>query len=260
MVTGIIITGAAGRMGKMLTEIAINSSDYELQGLVEKNKDAALRVASNCFVSESLEEVVEKCPDAVIVDFTSPQGTLEHAEIAAKNKNPLVIGTTGLTVKEMEQLNEFATKTPLFWAPNMSVGINVLLQTIPELVKKLGTGYDIEISEIHHNKKVDAPSGTALKLADSLANARNLDYETVKKHCRDGIVGARTKDEIGVQTIRGGDVVGDHTIYFLGTGERLEITHRAHSRETFAVGALRAAAWLRGKPAGRLYGMMDMLG
>ena len=159
----------------------------------------------------------------------------------------------------MRELEEAARLTPIFWAPNMSVGLNSLLKVLPELCRKLGLDYDVEIMEIHHNKKADSPSGTALKLGECLAEARGKRLDDVRKSGRDGIIGARDKEEMGIMALRGGDVVGDHTVYFLGRGERIEVTHRVQSRETFASGAIRAAKWLAGQKPGRLFGMPDLL-
>jgi 4-hydroxy-tetrahydrodipicolinate reductase len=174
--------------------------------------------------------------------------------------NPVVVGTTGLTRDQTAALERAAASGRVFFAPNMSVGLNVLLSVLPGLVKKLGEAYDLEVMEIHHNRKADSPSGTAIKLGQCLAGAAGRDFDAVGACCREGLVGPRPAGEIGLQTLRGGDVVGDHTVFFLGPGERIEITHRAHSRETLARGALRAAAWLPGQAPGRLYGMQDMLG
>jgi 4-hydroxy-tetrahydrodipicolinate reductase len=168
------------------------------------------------------------------------------------------VGTTGLKPAQLAILEEAAKFIPLLQAPNMSVGVNVLLKVLPMLVQMLGPAYDMEMVEIHHNRKKDAPSGTALKLAECMAEARGLVYDEVKRHSRDGIIGERPQDEVGVLAVRGGDVVGDHTAYFFGPGERIEVTHRAHSRETFAQGALRAAKWLSNKQPGKLYGMGDL--
>jgi 4-hydroxy-tetrahydrodipicolinate reductase len=172
----------------------------------------------------------------------------------------VVIGTTGLSPDQTAVLERTAATARVFWAPNMSVGINVLLSVLPDLVRRLGPAYDMEVMEIHHNKKADSPSGTAIKLGQSLAAAAGRDFDKAKKYCREGIIGPRTREEIGIQALRGGDVVGDHTVYFLGPGERIELTHRAHSRDTLARGALRAAVWIGTQEPGRLYGMADMLG
>lgn len=211
-----------------------------------------------CVASDCLEELLPQVPGAVIIDFTSPESSVAMAKIAAKYGNPAVIGTTGLDAEQQAELAVSAKDVQLFWAPNMSVGVNVLLKVLPALVEALGESYDMEMVETHHKMKKDSPSGTALKLAECLAEARGWKYDDVKKHCRDGIIGERPHNEIGVQTLRGGDVVGDHTMYFFGPGERIEVTHRAHSRETFAAGALRAAKWLAQQKPGELYSMADV--
>ncbi len=256
--TDVVIMGAKGRMGDTLVRCAQQSDDLNLAGVLERSGCEEGLDTLGCVCGTSPEEVLTKVPGAVVVDFTSPVVTLKLLETAAVTGNPVVIGTTGMTNEELEQVEEFAKKVPVFLAPNMSVGVNVLLKVLPELVRMLGPAYDMEMTEIHHNKKVDSPSGTALKLAQCMAEARGLVYDEVKKHARDGIIGARTQDEIGVLAVRGGDVVGDHTAYFLGPGERIEVTHRAHSRETFAQGALRAARWLSDKKPGKLYSMADI--
>ncbi|CCO24607.1 4-hydroxy-tetrahydrodipicolinate reductase [Maridesulfovibrio hydrothermalis] len=256
--TDIVIMGAKGRMGDTLVRLTQQSDDLNLAGVLERSGCEEGLDSLNCVCGTSPEEVLTKVPGAVVIDFTAPAVTLKLLETAAVTGNPVVIGTTGMTNEELAQVEEFAKKVPVFLAPNMSVGVNVLLKILPELVRMLGPAYDMEMTEIHHNKKVDSPSGTALKLAQCMAEARGLVYDEVKKHCRDGIVGARTKDELGVMAVRGGDVVGDHTAYFLGPGERIEVTHRAHSRETFAQGALRAAGWIADKKPGKVYSMADI--
>jgi 4-hydroxy-tetrahydrodipicolinate reductase len=170
----------------------------------------------------------------------------------------MVIGTTGFTEEELIRLKSLATHIPCVFSPNMSVGINVLVNIVGKIAKSLGESYNIEVIEAHHNKKKDAPSGTALKLAEALADGMEWDLQEVGVYARHGITGERQTREIGMQTIRAGDIVGDHTILFGGPGERIEITHRAHTRDTFARGALRAAAWVVNKPAG-LYSMADVL-
>lgn len=255
----VIITGASGRMGATLVRLAQEDPELTVAGATERAVNLDKLAGLACVKGEDVAEVFKACPGAVAIDFTAPSASLALARTAAGTGNPVVIGTTGLKAPEFEELGQLAKKIPLLWAPNMSVGVNTLLKVLPKLVQLLGPNYDMEMTEIHHNKKADAPSGTALKLAQCLAEARGWAYDEVKTHCRDGIIGPRKKDELGVQTIRGGDVVGDHTIYFLGPGERIEITHRAHSRETFAQGALRAAKWLSGQKPGRLYSMADVL-
>ncbi|MEF2145907.1 MAG: 4-hydroxy-tetrahydrodipicolinate reductase [Desulfovibrionaceae bacterium] len=256
--TEVIIMGAKGRMGATLAGLAKADPDLTLAGVTERPGNTGELACLGCPVSEDLSELLKNTPKAVIIDFTAPEASLRMMETAGKHGNPAVIGTTGLDKDQLALLNEAAKTQPLFWAPNMSVGVNVLLKVLPQLVQALGGAYDMEMVETHHKMKKDAPSGTALKLAQCLAEARGWNYDEVKRHCRDGIIGARPKEEIGVQTLRGGDVVGDHTVFFFGPGERIEVTHRAHSRETFAQGALRAAKWLSGQKAGRLYSMQDM--
>ncbi|WP_018125457.1 4-hydroxy-tetrahydrodipicolinate reductase [Desulfovibrio oxyclinae] len=258
MATDVIILGARGRMGATLANLANADEDLNLKAVCERPGNCDGLESFGCLCGDDLEALLPDCPGAVIVDFTSPEASIATAKIAARHGNPVVIGTTGLNPEQVAEVEGIAKDHPLFWAPNMSVGVNVLLKLLPQLVQALGEDYDMEISEIHHKMKKDAPSGTALKLAQCLAEARGWDYDEVKNHCRDGIIGERPKDELGVQTLRGGDVVGDHTMYFFGPGERIEVTHRAHSRETFASGALRAAKWLSGQKPGKLYAMADI--
>lgn len=256
----VVIMGAKGRMGSTLIRLAQEDPELTLAGVVEQQGLEEGLESLGCLVNTSLEEILAKISDAVVIDFTHPEVSVATAQAAARTGHRAVIGTTGLTSDQTLQLQEAAGRAPILWAPNMSVGVNVLLQILPQLVAKLGPAYDLEMVELHHKAKKDAPSGTAVKLAQCLAQARGWDFDKAKRYCRDGIIGARPAEEIGVQTIRGGDVVGDHTIYFLGPGERIELTHRAHSRETFAQGALRAAKWLAGQKPGKLYAMADMLG
>ncbi len=258
MSTPVIISGACGRMGKTLVELVQASNSFTLAGLLEHKDYVHLLGAYDCPVSAQPEEVLDQAKGAVIIDFTSPTSSLDMANIAAKFKNPLVIGTTGLNEQQKVELAELAMQSPIFWAPNMCIGINVLLKILPELTKMLGEDYDIEMVELHHNLKKDSPSGTALKLAECLANARDWPLDEVACYHREGIIGERPKKEIGMQTVRGGDVVGVHTMYFMGPGERIEVTHQSHSRQTFAQGALRAAKWLSTKAAGKLYNMQDI--
>lgn len=258
MATSLIITGACGRMGKTIRELAQADPAFIVAGLLERGERAAELTGQPCPVGSRAEDVIPQAAGAVIVDFTAPDATLETARVAARQGNPMVVGTTGLNDAQRAELAKLAAAVPLFWAPNMSIGINVLLKVLPELTRLLGEKYDLEMVELHHNRKKDAPSGTALKLAECLAEARNWNLPDVACYHREGIIGARPKEEIGVQSIRGGDVVGVHTVYFMGQGERIEVTHQAHSRENFAQGALRAAQWLARQPAGRLYTMQDM--
>jgi 4-hydroxy-tetrahydrodipicolinate reductase len=259
-VCDVVIMGALGRMGATLVRLAkADPQHYRLVGALERSGCTAGLSDLNCTVGDDLATVLAKCPGAVVINFTAPAPSVEAAAVAAASGNPVVIGTTGLNPEQTAALAESAKKTPIFFAPNMSVGLNVLLTVLPDLVRKLGPAYDLEVMEIHHNKKADAPSGTAIKLGQCLAAASGADYDAVKRHSRDGIIGPRPAGEIGVAALRGGDVVGDHTVYFFGPGERIEVTHRVGNRETFAQGALRAAAWIKDQPAGKLYAMADML-
>jgi len=258
MATDIVILGAKGRMGDTLVNLTLADEQLNLVGACEREGNAGGIDHDGCIASDCLDELLPQVPGAVIIDFTAPESSVAMAKIAAKHGNPAVIGTTGLNKEQQAELAEYAKDNPLFWAPNMSVGVNVLLKVLPELVQALGEAYDMEMVETHHKMKKDSPSGTALKLAQCLAEARDWDYDDVKKHCRDGIIGERPHEEIGVQTLRGGDVVGDHTMYFFGPGERIEVTHRAHSRDTFASGALRAAKWVAQQKPGKLYTMTDI--
>ena len=260
MNTPLIIFGAAGRMGTILCTMADKSDNYTLAGVVD-TAYAAQKPAWNCPAGADLAEVVSKVtdPNTVIVDFSSPEASVGNAEIAAAHKVPLVIGTTGLSENQKKRLAELAGRTQLFWSPNMSLGINVLLRVLPDLARLLGEDYDLEVMEIHHKLKKDSPSGTALRLAECLAEARNWRLDDTACYHREGIIGERPHKEIGVQTLRGGDVVGVHTMYFMGPGERIEVTHQAHSRENFAQGAFRAAAWLKKQIPGPLYSMTDLL-
>lgn len=259
MHTPLIILGAKGRMGSTITTLALADPALEVKALIEREEKLKEIELSQPFKTSSLEEALQKFPGSVVIDFTTPKVSLDTARLCANLQGKAVIGTTGFSPEEISTLKDLAQKTPLLLAPNMSVGINVLLKILPQLVTLLGEQYDLEISEIHHKFKKDAPSGTALKLAECLAAARKVELKEVARYCREGIIGQRPAGEIGLQTLRGGDVVGDHTVYFFGPGERIEVTHRAHSRETFAQGALRAAKWLYTKPAGKLYSMADVL-
>jgi 4-hydroxy-tetrahydrodipicolinate reductase len=246
-------------MGATIARLASEDPEIELVCVVEKPGNEEGLEKYGCDSGTNLGAMIKKHPHAVVIDFTAPEATIEAMETCVNHRTPIVAGTTGLTPEQVEQVEDMAKQTPLFWAPNMSVGINSLLKVLPSLVKQLGPKYDLEIVELHHNKKKDAPSGTAVRLGQRLAESRDWDYEEVKQCCREGIIGERPGEEIGVQTVRGGDVTGVHTIYFMGPGERIEVTHHAHSRETFAQGALRAAKWIGDQLPTRLYTMSDML-
>jgi 4-hydroxy-tetrahydrodipicolinate reductase len=258
-VISVIVVGAAGRMGSTLTRMIRESSDLVLAAVLERPGREREVADPGCPVGSDPTAVLAACPGAVLVDFTAPAATMETARLAAARGNPVVIGTTGLSRAQERELAALAEKSPLFLSPNMSVGINVLLDILPALTGLLGETYDVELMEIHHNRKKDAPSGTALRLLKALAGARGWDGEESARYCREGMIGERPQREIGVQSLRGGDVTGVHTVYYMGPGERLEISHHAHSRENFASGALRAVRWMHGREAGKLYSMQDVL-
>lgn len=262
MSLSLIVMGASGRMGTSVAALA-REQGIPIAAMLERpdRVDALKNIASqNCLVGSDAEQLFPQASGAVVIDFTAPEASLHTARVAAKCGNPVVIGTTGFSADQRAELENLARTARLFWSPNMSVGINVLLEVLPQLTRMLGPDYDLEMVELHHNRKKDSPSGTALRLAESLAEARDWKLEDVARYHREGIIGERPKREIGIQTVRGGDVVGVHTVYFMGHGERIEVTHQAHSRENFAQGALRAARWLAECEPGRLYSMSDVLG
>ncbi|OGL26792.1 MAG: 4-hydroxy-tetrahydrodipicolinate reductase [Candidatus Rokubacteria bacterium RIFCSPLOWO2_12_FULL_69_21] len=197
--------------------------------------------------------------DRILVEFSVPEATLEHLRIVARGGGRAVIGTTGFTAPQREEIARLAEKVPILVSPNMSVGVNLAFKLLAQMAQTLGDEYDVEITEIHHRFKKDAPSGTALRMAEVIAGALGRDLSRVAVYGRQGTPGERTRDEIGLLSLRSGDVVGEHTVTFGNLGERLELTHRAHSRDTFARGAIRAARFIAGAPPG-LYSMQDVLG
>ncbi len=263
MANSFIVVGANGRMGRTLCDLIVENENFDLVGATDSSERVAelsLRMVGKCPVSDSLEEIVKRVPqDTVIIDFTAPLVSLKSAEIASSAKLPIVIGTTGFSQEQLNTLQSLAKTNKVFWSSNMSIGVNAIRKILPQLVQTLGPDYDVEIVEMHHKHKKDSPSGTALTLGQTVAEAKNWDLQSVRRSSRDGIIGERKKEEIGIQALRGGDVVGIHTVYFLGPGERVEITHHAHSRENFARGALRAACWIKDQKPGKLYSVADML-
>jgi 4-hydroxy-tetrahydrodipicolinate reductase len=262
----IAVTGAAGRMGGRIISIIAGTEGVELAGALEHEGHAAIGKdagelagigALRVNISSDTESVL-KAVDLVI-DFTFPEVTLPLLKVVASLGKAAVIGSTGFTESERSELEQISAGIPVVFAPNMSMGVNVLFKLVSEAARALGDDFDIEMVETHHRMKKDAPSGTAMKLAELAAEAVGRKIGDVGVYERHGMIGARTKDEIGVQTLRGGDVVGDHTVYFYGMGERVELTHRATSRDTFASGSVKAALWLKGREPG-LYDMQDVLG
>ena len=265
--TKVIVAGAAGRMGQRICAMVNQHPDLQLSAAFEAAGNTAIgrdigKIAGfgacGVSVSEGLETVIEQ--GEVIIDFTFHSATMDFIEVAAKHNRAMVIGTTGLNADNLKTLAERAgTAFPCVQAPNMAVGVNVLFKLVEKAAAVLGADYDVEIVEAHHRMKKDAPSGTALKLGEMAASALGCDLEQDGVFCRHGVIGERSDSEIGIQTIRAGDIVGEHTVYFAGPGERIEISHRAHNRDNFARGAATAAAWVTGHKNG-LYTMFDVLG
>ncbi len=261
-----IVAGTAGRMGGMIIKAILDTEGIELAASFEQpnhpamGKDVGEIVGTGTLgisVSSSLEEVIDK--GDVIIDFTHYEASLKHLKLASEKRCPIVIGSTGFKEEHLVQARQYAENVPCVLAPNMSVGVNVMFKIVAEVAKYLGEGFDIEIVEAHHHHKKDAPSGTAMKLAEVLADARGWKLDDVGVFCRHGMIGERKKEEIGVQTIRAGDIAGEHTVLFGGIGERIEVIHRAYSRDNFARGAVRAAMWIVNQPNG-IYDMQDVLG
>lgn len=261
-----IVAGAAGRMGKRIIHVIQQTPGIVLTGAFEHaehpavHKDAGEQAGAGkagVEIASSLEAVLGM--GDVLIDFTTPEATLENLRTAAPNGLAMVIGTTGIGGDQLEEARSLARNIRCVMAPNMSVGVNVMFKVAREMAKLLGNDYDMEILEAHHRLKKDAPSGTAMHLARILAESVGRDLEQVGVYQRKGQVGERTDEEIGIQTWRGGDIAGEHTVMFAGIGERLELIHRAHNRDNFARGAVKAAIWVVDQTNG-LYDMQDVLG
>lgn len=259
------VAGASGRMGHMLIESVRAAGDLQLAGALDiagspaLGQDAAafLGAASGVPITADLHAGLKNAQ--VLIDFTRPEGTLAHLAACRELGVKAVIGTTGFSAEQKAQIAEHAKHVAIVLAPNMSVGVNVVLRLLDVAARALAEGYDIEVIEAHHRHKVDAPSGTALKMGEVLAAALGRDLKDCAVYAREGVTGERDPSTIGFATVRGGDIVGDHTVLFAGTGERVEIRHQATSRANFAQGALRAARFLAGRDRG-LYGMDEVLG
>jgi 4-hydroxy-tetrahydrodipicolinate reductase len=253
----IVVCGAAGRMGRTILELAKADQDIEIAGAVEFDASPFIGSGNPQIIGSSKLEKVLVSAD-VLIDFTNYESALKNLETARKCKKPTVIGTTGFSGGQKDTIAQNAKHIPILLSPNMSIGVNVLFDLVKLAARKL-SDYDVEILEIHHNKKKDAPSGTALKLAEIVADNTDRNIDSAAVYQRHNLNQARTKEEIGIMSLRAGDSVGEHIVYFAGTGERIELVHRAYSRQTFAAGALKAAKWIIGKkPA--LYSMRDVLG
>ena len=260
------VLGAAGRMGRMLLRLASETPGIVLAGgsdrpgAADLDRDLGELAGIGGLGLPLLDDAPPLFAAAdVLVDFTQPEASVRHAGLAAETGRALVIGTTGHDAQQLKAIATAAQRAPILQAANMSLGVNLLLVLVEQVAAKLDAAYDIEIVEMHHRMKVDAPSGTALALGRAAAAGRGRPLEQLWVKSRDGITGKRESGAIGFATLRGGDVVGDHSVIFAGPGERLELRHQAQSRELFAQGALRAARWLAGRPPGR-YGMRDVLG
>jgi 4-hydroxy-tetrahydrodipicolinate reductase len=264
MTTRIAIAGASGKMGRMLIEALQDTPDLQLTVALDRadspdaGRDCAefLGRKSGVAVSPDLARLAQA---DVLIDFTRPVATLAHLQACVARGVKFVIGTTGLDAAGRQAIDAAARKIPIVFAPNMSVGVNATFKLLEVAARILGSGYDVEVIEAHHRHKVDAPSGTALKMGEVIAQAQGRKLEDVAVFARHGDTGPRKEGTIGFSAVRGGDIVGDHTVLFAGTGERIEITHKSASRMTYAVGALRAARFLAGKNSG-LFDMHDVLG
>jgi 4-hydroxy-tetrahydrodipicolinate reductase len=257
----IVVCGAAGRMGQAILDCLAEEKDMTLGAAVEKKgRFDAQKTMSQLIKAVMIDDDIKKRirEGDVVIDFTTPAATLSALAEAVSQKKPMVIGTTGFTPEEEKKIRQASKKIPIVFSPNMSVGVNVVFRLLSDAAKALGDGYDVEIVEMHHRQKKDAPSGTALHMGEVIASAQGKKLSKVGRFSREGQIGARTDQEIGIQTVRGGDIVGEHTAFFVGAGERIEITHRAHHRQHFAKGAILAARWVASQPPG-LYDMADVL-
>lgn len=260
----VAVAGASGRMGRMLVEAIQNSGDCVLTAALDLPGSPALGMDAAAFLGQTSGAVIESDLKSALskadflIDFTRPQGTLAHLAVCAQLGVKAVIGTTGFSEEEKAQIAAFAQQTAIMLAPNMSVGVNVTLKLLEMAAKALDMDYDIEIIEAHHKHKVDAPSGTALKMGEVIAQAQGTQLQDRAVYERFGHTGERKENTIGFATVRGGDIVGDHTVLFAGTGERIEITHKSSSRSTYAQGSLRAVRFLASQNTGQ-FDMFDVL-
>ncbi|MBP6560064.1 MAG: 4-hydroxy-tetrahydrodipicolinate reductase [Burkholderiaceae bacterium] len=261
----VAVAGASGRMGHMLIEAIQSADDCVLAGALDiagnpfLGTDAAAFLGQPSGVAVTADLAQGLRPAQVLIDFTRPEGTLAHLQVCRQLGVNAVIGTTGFSDAQKAEIAEIAQHIAIMMAPNMSVGVNVTLKLLEMAAKAMSTGYDIEIVEAHHRHKIDAPSGTALKMGEVIADALGRDLKDCAVYERYGITGERDPSSIGFATIRGGDIVGDHTVLFAGTGERIEISHKSSSRTTYAQGSLRAVRFLADKKTG-LFDMFDVLG
>ncbi|MCX9155167.1 4-hydroxy-tetrahydrodipicolinate reductase [Niveibacterium sp. 24ML] len=265
MTVNVAIAGASGRMGRMLIDAVLQDSDCKLAAALDLpggpfiGRDAAEMLGNATTVPISDDVAAAFGLADCMIDFTRPEGTLKHLAAAKAAGKGMIIGTTGFDAAGKEAIARAAETIPVVFAPNMAVGVNAVFRLLDVAARILASGYDIEVIEAHHRYKVDAPSGTALRMGEVVANALGRDLDSCAVYGREGVTGERPAQQIGFATVRGGDIVGDHTVLFAGLGERVEITHKASSRMPYALGALRAAKFLCGREAG-LYDMQDVLG
>lgn len=266
MSTAVLVNACAGKMGRRVLALLLEDGELSLVDARETPGHAAVgtdagQLAGRGDLGVRVVAAGTGIPEGVdvAIDFSTPQATLQLAEALGSRKIPMVSGTTGFTDSEQKELSEHMKGVPFVLAPNMSVGVNVLFKITHDVTRILGEGFDIEIVEAHHRFKADAPSGTALRLGEEVARARRVALREKACYGREGRCGARSSDEVGILAVRAGDIVGEHTVIFGGLGERVELVHKAHTRDNFAMGALRAAKWVTRQPAGR-YDMMDVLG
>ena len=261
----VIVCGGCGKMGSTVARLVHQNEDMKLTGIIEspshpkKGKDWGIVTGlgeSGIIVKDNLEEIIQNSDQ--IVEFTSPQVAIQHLKIVSKHKKAMIMGTTGFSSEEIKEINKLTQGIPFLLSPNMSLGVNLLFKLAAETAAALSDDYDIEIVEAHHRFKKDAPSGTAKKLAQEIAKVKNVNLDEVAIYGREGMIGERKRGEIGIHSIRGGDITGEHTVIFTALGERLELTHKAHSRNTFAYGTIQAIKFIEGKPAG-FYEMKDVL-
>lgn len=266
MTTNVAINGANGRMGRALVQACVENEDATLFAAMVRATSECIGIDAGSIAgieSQGVSLIADRSKlvndQYIWIDFTLPEAVVDALAFCVNKKIPMVIGTTGFSEEQNNQIVAASQKIPIVFAPNMSVGVNLCLSILQTAARALGEDYDIEIVEAHHNNKVDAPSGTALKMGAVIADALGVNLAEKAEYVRHGNIGVREKGKIGFQTIRAGDIVGEHTVIFAGVGERIEITHKASNRLTFARGAVRAAIWLQGQSAG-LYDMQDVLG
>lgn len=261
----VVVCGGCGKMGSKVAQLIHQNKDMELIGIIESpshpdnGKDWGMSVGlgkTGVIITDDMEGIIQKADQ--IVEFTNPKVSLQHLEIVAKYKKTMIIGTTGFSGEEVAKMKSLSQNIPFLFSPNMSLGVNLLFKLAAETAAALGDDYDIEIVEAHHRFKKDAPSGTAKKLAQEIAKVKNIHLDDIAIYGREGMTGERKSGEIAIHSIRGGDIAGEHTVMFTALGERLELTHKAHSRDTFAYGTIQAIKFMEGKSAG-FYEMKDVL-